>query len=291
MTRLMLKSLMLMLLISSNACAKSTENKTTGANSDKDILEYVKKAINVNSKFKLKDVRVADKKPLEQLTGWSVYFLDIDLAVQSKDKKKDTITTVHDKIFSNGVFISRDFIDIKKKSSLKDKIAPDIDSSFEKKENLVYGEESAPNKIVVFSDPLCPFCQSYMPKLLKAAKENPKKIALYYYNFPLTMLHKASPTIIKAVLVAEKNGEKDMDTKVYSAMFDFDTTDEKKILEEFNKKLGLKISEKDIMAQDILVKYSGDIEMAGKAMVSGTPTVYVNGKKDFSREKYIEIIK
>ncbi len=284
MKRLMLKSLMLILLSSGAVYAKGSDDGVK-----KDIIDFVKRAINVNPKFSLKDVRVAKSKPIDQIKGWNVYFLDIDL--EMKDKRH-TKTTVHDKIFSNGEYLARDFIALANKSSLKDKIVPDItDNSFYKKDRLLYGNANAKHKIVAFSDPLCPFCQDYMPKLLKAVKEHPDKIALYYYHFPLQMLHKASPTVIKAILVAEKQGMKDVVSKVYAKKFEMDTSDEDKILKEFNKAMGTKITKKDINAQDILVHYSSDIESGGKLMISGTPTIYVDGKKDFSRQKYKELIK
>lgn len=284
MTRLMLKLLILTLLSSGLVSAKSTKEERV----EKNLIEYVKRAINVNKDFKLKEIRVKQAKELDKLPGWKVYFLDIDLEI---NKKKNELTTVHDKIFSNGTFIVRDFVNIINKGSLKDKMAPDLDASFYKKDHLLYGNENAKMKIVAFSDPICPFCQTYIPKLLKAAKENPDKIALYYYHFPLTMLHKEAPTIIKAALVAEKQGVKDVVEKVYAAKFAMDIDDDKKILKAFNKALGTKITEKDINDQKILVHYSEDLEAAGKLMIGGTPTIYVDGKKDFSRSKYKEIIK
>jgi protein-disulfide isomerase len=275
---------MLILLSSGAVYAKSSDDSVK-----KDVIDFVKRAINVNPKFKLKDVRVAKSKPIDQIKGWKVYFLDIDLEIKDK---KHTKTTVHDKVFSNGEYLVRDFIALANKSSLKDKIVPDItDNSFYKKDRLLYGNANAPHKIVAFSDPLCPFCQDYMPKLIKAVKAHPDKIALYYYHFPLQMLHKASPTVIKAILVAEKQGNKDVIEKVYAKKFDMDTSDEDKILKEFNKAMGTKITKKDINAEDILVHYSNDIEAGGKLMISGTPTIYVDGKKDFSRQKYKKLIK
>ena len=281
--QLMLKLLMLTLLSSSVLSAKSDSRV------EKNLIDYVKRAINVNKDFKLKEIRVRQSKDLNELPGWKVYFLDIDLEMQNKEKKGE-IMTVHDKIFSNGKFIVRDFIDIINKASLKDKTAADLDSSFYKADHLLYGSPTAKDKIVVFSDPICPFCQSYMPKIMKAVKENPSKIALYYYHFPLTMIHKEAPTIIKAILVAEKKGVKDVVDKVYAAKFALDTADDTKILEAFNKALGTNITQAEINEQEIVKHYSDDIEAAGKMMINGTPTVYVNGKKDFSRSKYKEII-
>jgi len=288
MMQLMLKLLMLTLLSSEIIQAKSTKSEEK---TERNLIEYVKKAINVNKDFTLKDIRVKQSSDLAKLPSWKVYFLDIDLEMAAKDGKKKEIMTVHDKIFSNGTFIVRDFINIVNKSSLKDKMAPDLDASFYKADHLLAGNADAKNKIVAFSDPICPFCQTYMPELIKAAQDNPTKIALYYYHFPLTMLHKEAPAIIKAILAAEKKGVKDVVSKVYKAKFHLDIDDEKKILKAFNKAIGTKITEADINDQKILMHYSEDVEAAGKLMISGTPTIYVNGKKDFSRSKYKAIIK
>ena len=253
----------------------------------KRLLEYVKRAISVNPNYQLKGIRIRQVKDVKDLPGWKVYFLDIDLAIKAEKDKK---ITVHDKIFSNGKYIVRDFVNIVNRSSLKDKLVPDMDPSFYRKDHLVYGSEKAPNKIVVFSDPICPFCQGYMPKILKAAKEHPDKIALYYYHFPLVMLHKEAPTVIRAMIAAHHKGVKDIYQKVYDAKFNLDTSDEKKILEAFNKKIGTKLTLKDIHDKKVEEEYALDKEYADKMMISGTPTVYFNGKKDFSRNKYLEVI-
>jgi predicted DsbA family dithiol-disulfide isomerase len=275
-----------------SACAKSdTSSQALSAEqkTEKRLKEYVKGAISVNPNFSLKEIRIREKQSVDRLPGWFVYFLDIDLLMA--DKKDGEPLTVYDKIFTNGEYIVKDFYHIVNKASLKSKIAPEMDVSFYNKEHLIYGNFNAPNKIVAFSDPVCPFCQGYMPGLLKAAKAHPDKIALFYYHFPLTMLHKEAPTLIKAALVAEKQGIKDVMLKLYEAKISLDTDDEKKILKLFNKTFNTSITVNDIKNEDILIHYSNDIEEAGKMMINGTPTIYVNGRKDFGRSKYKELIK
>ncbi len=287
MMSLMSKLLITVLLLSSTTLfAKSSMSDQE--RTEKRLMSYVKDVISVNPNFKLEKVTIKQAKPVEQLGGnWKIYFLDIDL-VTPKDNKK---MTVYDKLFSNGEFIVKDFIGIVNKSSLKEKSVPDMDPAFYRKDHLLYGNFDAPNKIVAFSDPICPFCKSFMPDLIKAVKAHPDKIALFYYHFPLTMLHEEAPTIIKAALVAEKRGIKDVVEKMYASNFDLRTGDDKVILKAFNKAFGTNITENDIKQQDILMHYSEDLEMSGKMMINGTPTIYVNGKKDFKRNKYKELIK
>ncbi len=290
MTRSMSKLLILTILSSSLVFAKTDVEKVQESQEDKTkkaLVDYVKRAVSVNKDFKLKDVRVKQSKSIDDMKGWSVYFLDIDLEILAENGK---VTTVHDKLFSNGKYLSRDFIDLLDKKSLKEKMVLDMDDSFYRKDRLVYGDFDAKDKIVIFSDPICPFCQNYMPEILKAVKENPKKIALFYYHFPLTMMHPEAPTIIKAAMAAQKKGVKDILIKLYEKKFSTKTKDEQKTLDIFNEKMGTKLTLEDINTQEILKHYSQDLEFAGKMMVGGTPTVYVNGKKDFSRTKYKQIL-
>ncbi len=254
---------------------------------DRRIIDYVKRAISVNRNFKLEKIHIRQHKPVAQIPGWDVYFLDIDLKLLKRNGKK---ITVHDKIFSNGTFVARDFMRMSDNASLKARLVPDMDPSLYNKKFLLYGRMDAPNKIVAFSDPICPFCQNYMPKLLKAAKEHPDKIALFYYHFPLTMLHKAAPTVIRAIMVAEQRDGKDIIQKVYSKKFHMDTTDEKKILKIFNKEMGTHITVKDLHTPKIDKLYEENLAAADKMMINGTPTIYVNGTKDFTRQKYKKII-
>jgi protein-disulfide isomerase len=293
----MSKLLITILLSSTVACAKSEVKEETKAEVkkesmklnkvDRNLIDYVKRAISVNKDFTLQDVRIRQIKEVEKIPGWSIYFLDIDLAIIAQGGK---IMTVHDKIFTNGKFISRDFINIVNKASLKEKTVPDMDEVFYRKNHLIYGDINAKDKIVVFSDPICPFCQSYMPDLIKAVKANPKKVALFYYHFPLTMIHPEAPTIIKCIMALEEKGVEDALLKVYEKKFEINTKDEKKALDEFNKKMGTKLTLEEINSQKILLEYSKDIEYGGDMMINGTPTVYVNGKKDFGRKKYKEIL-
>ncbi len=287
MMQLMSKLLIIALLSSLSLFAKTSMSDQEKL--EKRLTSYVKDAVSVNPNFKLEKVTIRQSAAVEKLGGnWKIYFLDIDLIMPKQDNKK---MTVFDKLFSNGEFIVKDFINIVNKSSLKDKTVPDMDPALYREDHLLYGNFDAPNKIVAFSDPVCPFCISFMPDLIKAVKANPEKIALFYYHFPLTMLHEEAPTIIKAALVAEKKGIKDVIEKIYKSKLELHTGDDTIILKAFNSAFGTNITKEDIKKQDILMHYSEDLELAGKMMINGTPTIYVNGKKDFKRNQYKELIK
>lgn len=130
----------------------------------------------------------------------------------------------------------------------------------------------------------------YIPEVINYVNKNSDSIALYYYAFPLVQIHPASGALSKIIEVAKNKGVKDIELKAYKT--DWETyfspkeNDEKKILEAFNKELKTNIKLEEIASKDINEKLSKDMSMGEEVMVTGTPTIFVNGVKDTTRELY-----
>lgn len=250
---------------------------------DSTVVDFEKKRVAQNPNVKVKDVKVNTKKDLP-LAGWNGYILDVEAIVQEKSLK------VKDILFSNGDYIALDLIDAKTGKSLKDLVTPNLTSNYYDKTKLIAGNHNAKDKIVVFSDPLCPFCMEYIPEVINYVNKNSDSIALYYYAFPLVQIHPASGALSKIIEVAKNKGVKDIELKAYKT--DWETyfspkeNDEKKILEAFNKELKTNIKLEEIASKDINEKLSKDMSMGEEVMVTGTPTIFVNGVKDTTRELY-----
>lgn len=250
---------------------------------DSTVVDFEKKRVAQNPNVKVKDVKVNTKKDLP-LAGWNGYILDVEAIVQEKSLK------VKDILFSNGDYIALDLIDAKTGKSLKDLVTPNLTSNYYDKTKLIAGNHNAKDKIVVFSDPLCPFCMEYIPEVINYVNKNSDSIALYYYAFPLIQIHPASEALSKIIEVAKNKGIKDIELKAYEtdweAYFSAKENDEKKILEAFNKELKTNIKLEEIASKDINEKLSKDMSMGEEVMVTGTPTIFVNGVKDTTRELY-----
>ena len=250
---------------------------------DSTVVDFEKKRVAQNPNVKVKDVKVNTKKDLP-LAGWNGYILDVEAIIQEKSLK------VKDILFSNGDYIALDLIDAKTGKSLKDLVTPNLTSNYYDKTKLIAGNHNAKDKIVVFSDPLCPFCMEYIPEVINYVNKNSDSIALYYYAFPLVQIHPASEALSKIIEVAKNKGVKDIELKAYKT--DWETyfspkeNDEKKILEAFNKELKTNIKLEEIASKDINEKLSKDMSMGEEVMVTGTPTIFVNGVKDTTRELY-----
>ncbi|MDD2895578.1 MAG: thioredoxin domain-containing protein [Aliarcobacter sp.] len=252
------------------------------ATSDENIISFEQKRISQNPNVKINDIKINTKKELP-LNGWYGYIIDVKANIQGKD------IDAKDIIFSDGKYISLELIDSETGKSLKDLVTPNLTDNYHDKAKLIAGNANAKDKIVVFSDPLCPFCKDYLPDVIKYVNKNSDSIALYYYNFPLS-IHPAATPLSKLVEIAKHKGLKDVELKVYETdwepYFDVKTTDEKKILEAFNKEFKTNIKIEELSDTKISSLIAKDIKMGEEVMVQGTPTIFVNKVKDSTRQKY-----
>ena len=253
------------------------------ANNDNSVIEFEKKRVSQNPKVTIKEVSINTKKEIP-LAGWNGYILDVKVNVQGKD------VNAKDILFSDGKYISLDLIDSTTGKSLKDLVTPNLTSNYHDKAKLIAGNHEAKDKIVIFSDPLCPYCIDYVPEVIKYVQKNSDSIALYYYHFPLLSIHPAAGTLVKLIDIAKHKGIKDAELKTYQIdwekYFDVKSTDAKVILEAFNKEFKTDIKLDELSKAEITKTIDSDIAMAEEVMVQGTPTIFVNGVKDSTRLKY-----
>ena len=257
---------------------------TLSAASDKDVIKFVKRGLESNPNLKVYDVKIKEKQALDRPKGWDAYVIDFKIGVKRGSHEQNISQT--DIIFVHDRYVAPDLMDIKTNRSMKDRIVLSLDESFYDKTHHIYGNENAKHKIVVFSDPLCPFCREVVPELFEAAKKHPDTFALYYYHLPIEQLHPASVPLAKAIIYLKAKGDKEAIEKIYKTDFDYAQKDEKKVLEELHKKLGIKLSVEQINEPWVVKELKEDREKAKALMVKGTPAVFFDGKFDRKREEY-----
>lgn len=269
----MLKLLSTTLLLSSLAYASTTSEK---------IEDFLSDEFSNNPRLASVEVEVEDEVPLKDLKGWSGYIVNVK--AELKGKKEE----IKQKMiwFSNGTMITKTLTNMDTLENMTEVVKPSFKQQYYKKENLIYGNENAKHKVALFSDPLCPFCRSFIPAAIKDMKKNPEKFAIYYYHLPLERIHPASVTLVKAAVAAEQKGVKDVVLKLYNVKVNPREKDVKKILAAFNKAVGTNITEADIKSKKVLDHFKSDIDVARNLLVGGTPTVYLDGKLDNTKKKY-----
>ena len=262
------------LLITSSLIANETlDNK---------ILDFEKKRFSKNERVKINSLKVNTKKAMPQ-KGWYGYIIDVDANVGGKD------INAKDIVFSNGQLVSSELFDLESGESLKDLMPPKLTNEYYDEKKLIAGNHKAKDKIVVFSDPLCPFCMDYVPDVINYVKKH-EDIALYYYHFPLLNIHPASAPLTALMVVAKEDKIKDIESKVYEVnweeYFQENERDPNKIIKAFNKEFKTTYKLDSIKEDYVQKELSFDINMGNKVMVQGTPTIFINGEVDKSKIKY-----
>lgn len=137
------------------------------------------------------------------------------------------------------------------------------------------GPADAPVTIALFTDFECPYCRQIIPLLDQVMERNPKTVKLAFKNMPLKF-HKFAEPSAKAALAAHEQGKFwEFHDKLFA---------EKKLSEQLIKKTATDLQldiprfEKDMASPKILGKIQKDLVDAQTAGVTGTPTVFINGR-------------
>ena len=248
---------------------------------------FVRHTLVRNPQIKVEKINEISHQPIPGRSGWFAYMFTMDLSVGNRKQQIPEIVFVNPK----EELAAMSLIDLKTGQALRNTIKPKMPQSFYDKKHLVAGNANAPHKIVVFSDPQCPFCLGYLPGLLKDVRANPDKVALYYYHMPLERLHPVSKTLTVAMEHLQSQGKVDEAMKFYKLKIDPRETNETKILSEIKKQLDIDLKPEDINKPEYREAVKADMKKAASMMVRGTPTVYFDGKYDPSRSKYKKFLK
>ncbi len=255
--------------------------------SNAEVTSFLTKQIGSNKNVSNLKIAVTNREPVKELKGWDSVIVDLTAHVkqgkQERDIEQQMIYFVH------GDFITKELNNVKTGAALSTSVSPKFQSAFYTKENLLYGNANAKHKVAIFSDPLCPFCRKFVPDAISYMKNYPNDFAVYYYHFPLPALHPASVTLTKAAIAAEQKGVKEKLLDLYKVEINAREMDETKILNAFNKALGTSITVADIHTEAVEKQFNHDKKVAMKVMVQGTPTMFFDGTKDASKNKYKEV--
>ncbi|MEA3371249.1 MAG: thioredoxin domain-containing protein [Campylobacterota bacterium] len=274
----MLKLLTITALSSSLLFSVSTSDK---------VEDFLEEQFSGNKGLSSINVEVVDVVKLDNLKDWNAYIISVqaDMKQQNKSRKiKQRMIW-----FSNGNAITRELTDLASGESYVDLVKPDFKPSMYKKENLIYGNANAKHRVAIFSDPLCPFCRSFVPAAIEKMKNRPDTFAVYYYHFPLERIHPAAVTLVQAAAAAELKGVKDVVLKLYKVEVKPREKDPKKILAAFNKSMKTNIKLSDLSKKEVLKHLNSDMDVAENLMVAGTPTLYFDDKVDRTKRKHEKV--
>ncbi len=248
------------------------------------VEEFLEKSFSNNQNIKSIKIKVTNKIAVKERSGWNAYFVELDAVL-----KKDGRQVVQKMIwFSDGKVITKELFDLESGKDMGDFVSLPFKNEYYNKANLICGNENAKHKVVIFSDPLCPFCRQFVPEAIEYMKKEPNKFAVYYYHLPLESLHPSAVELIKAAIALELKGAKDVVLNLYKVNVDPKEKSNDVILKEFNKVMNSNITMVDLMSSEVLKHLQNDLKVADALMVNGTPTVFLDGIVDKTKMKYKE---
>ncbi|MGB5685432.1 MAG: thioredoxin domain-containing protein [Candidatus Electrothrix sp.] len=161
----------------------------------------------------------------------------------------------------------------KKYTALDISFAQDIDTAG----SPFIGKENAPVTLVVFSDFQCPFCSKVQPLLDEILEKNPDNVKIVFKHLPLQMHKQAKPAALASIAAHEQGKFWQM----HDALFAVSKQLSEETIEKAAKDIGLDMEKfnKDLASPTVQDKLKKDMADAGKASVSGTPTLFINGRQ------------
>jgi predicted DsbA family dithiol-disulfide isomerase len=139
------------------------------------------------------------------------------------------------------------------------------------------GPDNAPVTIVEFSDFECPFCGALFPTIKALEKSYPETVRVVYRQFPLTNIHPYAMKAAEASLCAHEQGRFwQMHDSLFGFQQDLTVSSLKLRATELNLDTAAFGECLDSGRQAARIKT--DMAEGAKAGVSGTPTLFVNGR-------------
>jgi protein-disulfide isomerase len=140
------------------------------------------------------------------------------------------------------------------------------------------GKENAPVVLALYSDFQCPYCSKIQPLLDQVMEKNPETVKIAFKNLPLTNIHNMAEPAALAGLAAHNQGKF---WQMHDALFAMNSqlTNEKILAAA--KEIGLDMDKfnADLNSDATKQKLIKDVMDAREGQISGTPSLFVNGRR------------
>jgi thiol:disulfide interchange protein DsbC len=270
-------------LLMSTVLATATLSATPSPN-EAELISYLRSSVVQNPNVKINGLTILERTTHKDLDGWQVVLVSMHLSYNGKE------INAPETMFIKDGLIAPQLVSLNKGINYRTEIKPSVPNSVYDDAHLLFGQKDAKHKILIFSDPQCPFCQDVVPNIFEKAKANPKTMAVYYYHLPLLNIHPVSDALTRIMHVAQHEGRVDVVQKLYSLKINAKETNLTTILSAVKEHTGYSVSAEAINKQSVKDALKADEKVASQLMVQGTPTIYIDGKLDRSRQAYRALV-
>jgi protein-disulfide isomerase len=139
------------------------------------------------------------------------------------------------------------------------------------------GKADAPVTIVEFSDFQCPHCSRLQPVLKQVLDEYPNEVKLVFKHYPLST-HKLARHAVRAAEAAREQGKFwEMHDLIFANSSSLTESSFTGFAEELNLDTERFIADYNSKKYEELLEY--DLDAGRRSGVTGTPSLYMNGKR------------
>ncbi len=163
----------------------------------------------------------------------------------------------------------------------KGKIFSELDAKvndFDLSKLPYHGAKKAKVTIVEFSDFQCPYCSRVGGPVKKAMERFPGKVRLVFAHYPLGFHKMAKPASVLAQQAWEQGGQ-ELFWKVHDALFAAQRELSEEKIKQIGADAGVNMAKVEANKDAHLKLIDATMAMGNKAGVSGTPSMYINGRK------------
>lgn len=141
----------------------------------------------------------------------------------------------------------------------------------------VKGNKNAPVTIIEFSDFQCPYCSQLQATLNDVLQAYPKEVKLVFKHYPLSF-HQQAMNAAKASEAAREQGKF---WEMHDLIFQNFNKLNEQLLKELAQQLGLNMEKfsSDFSSSKYDQQIQQDMMLARNSDVTGTPTLFINGKR------------
>ncbi len=138
------------------------------------------------------------------------------------------------------------------------------------------GPENAPVTIAVFDDYECGYCARMEPTFSRLLAQYPQKLKLVIKQYPLRNHPRAREAAIAAIAAHQQGKFWEVHSQIFANQKELSTQKLDEIAESFG--LDMIQFKQDLLSQEVLSLIVRDVREGQRIGVSGTPTIFINGK-------------
>ena len=167
--------------------------------------------------------------------------------------------------------------DLKKREEANKPLTDEKQASLIENAVATFGPTDAKVKIIEFSDFQCPFCSRAANSVTEIKKKYGDKVQFVFRQFPLSF-HKQAHLAAEASMEAAEQGKF---WEFHDKMFEHQRELEREKLEGYAKDVGLDLAKfkKALDSGAHKEAVDSDLKLGEEVAVTGTPTMFLNGKR------------